>query len=245
MADAVDERTPQASAAGVSRGLALLVAGGLFMEMLDATVVAPAAPHMAADLGVAAVDINVVITAYVLTLAVLIPVSGWLATRFGARPIFLAAVTVFTLASVGCAAAVGLPQLTATRVLQGIGGAMMVPVGRLLVLRSTPKADLVRTIAYLTWPALIAPVVAPAVGGVLSTYASWRWIFLINVPLGLAGLVVGRRLVPHVRGERPDPLDRSGFVLTALGVAALVVGMEALGRPVVDARTAVVALAIA
>src|SRR3954451_21494856 len=245
MADAVDERTPQASTAGVSRGLALLVAGGLFMEMLDATVVAPAAPHIATDLDVAAVDINVVITTYVLTLAVLIPVSGWLASRFGARRIFLGAVAVFTLASVGCAAAVGLTGLTGTRVLQGIGGAMMVPVGRLMVLRSTPKTELVKAIAYLTWPALIAPVVAPAVGGALSTYASWRWIFLINVPLGFAGLVLGRRLVPDVRAERPDPLDRSGFVLTALGVAALVIGMEALGRPVVDTATAVVALGVA
>jgi EmrB/QacA subfamily drug resistance transporter len=245
MADAVDERTLPASTAGVSRGLALLVAGGLFMEILDATVVAPAAPHIAADLDVAAVDINVVITAYLLTLAVLIPVSGWLATRLGARRIFLGAVTVFTLASVGCATAVDLTGLTATRLVQGIGGAMMVPVGRLLVLRSTPKAELVKTIAYLTWPALIAPVVAPAVGGALSTYASWRWIFLINAPLGLAGLVLGRQLVPDVRAERPDPLDRSGFVLTALGVAALVIGMEALGRPVVDTATAVVALAVA
>jgi MFS family permease len=178
-------------------------------------------------------------------LAVLIPVSGWLATRFGARRIFLGAVTVFTLASVGCAAAVDLTGLTATRLLQGIGGAMMVPVGRLVVLRSTPKADLVKAIAYLTWPALIAPVVAPAVGGALSTYASWRWIFLINAPLGLAGLVLGWRLVPDVRADRPDPLDRSGFVLTALGVAALVIGMEALGRPVVDTATALVALAVA
>ena len=245
MADAVDERPPRAPTAGVSRGLALLVAGGLFMEILDGTVIAPAAPHIAADLGVAAVDINVVITAYVLTLAVLIPVSGWLATRFGARRIFLGAIMVFTLASVGCAAAVDLTGLTATRLLQGIGGAMMVPVGRLMVLRSTPKPELVRTIAYLTWPALVAPVVAPAVGGALSTYASWRWIFVINVPLGFAGLVLGRRLVPDVRAERPDPLDRSGFVLTALGVAALVIGMEALGRPVVDTGTAVVALAVA
>jgi EmrB/QacA subfamily drug resistance transporter len=245
MADAVDQRTPQGSAAGVSRGLALLVAGGLFMEILDATAVAPAAPHIAADLDVTAVDINVVITAYVLTLAVLIPVSGWLATRFGARRIFLGAVTVFTLASIGCAAAVDLSALTATRVVQGIGGAMMVPVGRLLVLRATPKADLVKAIAYLTWPALIAPVLAPALGGALSTYASWRWIFLINAPLGLAGLVLGRKLVPDLRVERPDPLDRRGFVLTALGVAALVIGMEALGRPVVDTVTAVVALAVA
>src|SRR3954447_22800864 len=127
----------------VPRGLALLVAGGLFMEILDGTVIAPAAPHIAADLDVAAVDINVVITAYVLTLAVLIPVSGWLATRFGARRIFLGAITVFTLASVACAAAVDLTGLTATRLLQGIGGAMMVPVGRLIVLRSAPKGELV------------------------------------------------------------------------------------------------------
>jgi EmrB/QacA subfamily drug resistance transporter len=245
MAGAADQRAPQSSAAGVSRGLALLVAGGLFMEILDATAVAPAAPHIAADLDVAAVDINVVITAYVLTLAVLIPVSGWLATRAGARRVFLGAVTVFTLASVSCAAAVDLTSLTATRLLQGIGGAMMVPVGRLLVLRSTPKAQLVKAIAYLTWPALIAPVVAPAIGGTLSTYASWRWIFLINAPLGLAGIVLGRWLVPDVPAERPDPLDRFGFALTALGVAALVIGMEALGRPVVDTATAAVALAIA
>lgn len=230
---------------GISRGLALLVAGAFFMEILDATVIAPAAPHIAADLGVAAVDINVAITAYVLTLAVLIPVSGWLADRFGARRIFLGAVTVFTLASIGCAAAVDLTALTATRVLQGVGGAMMVPVGRLVVLRSTPKAELVKAIAYLTWPALVAPVVAPAIGGALSTYASWRWIFLVNVPLGLAALVVGRRLVPDVRAERPDPLDRSGFLLTALGVAALVIGLEALGRPVIDTVPTVVALALA
>jgi EmrB/QacA subfamily drug resistance transporter len=245
MADGVDRGTPQKCSAGVSRGLALLVAAGLFMEILDATAVAPAAPHIAADLDVAAVDVNLVITAYVLTLAVLIPVSGWLATRFGARRVFLSAVTVFTLASVGCAAGVDLTVLTATRVLQGIGGAMMVPVGRLLVLRSTPKADLVKAIAYLTWPALVAPVLAPALGGALSSYASWRWIFLINAPLGLAGLVLGRRLIPDVRAERPDPLDRSGFVLTALGVAALVIGMEALVRPVVDIATVVVALAVA
>jgi MFS family permease len=150
---------------GVSRGLALLVAGSFFMEILDGTVIAPAAPHIAADLGVLAVDINIAITAYVLTLAVLIPVSGWLADRFGARRVFLSAVAVFTLASVGCAVAVDLPMLTATRVLQGIGGAMMVPVGRLVVLRTTAKAELVKAIAYLTWPALIAPVVAPAIGG--------------------------------------------------------------------------------
>lgn len=230
---------------GVSRGLALLVAGSFFMEILDGTVIAPAAPHIAADLGVLAVDINIAITAYVLTLAVLIPVSGWLADRFGARRVFLSAVAVFTLASVGCAVAVDLPMLTATRVLQGIGGAMMVPVGRLVVLRTTDKAELVKAIAYLTWPALIAPVVAPAIGGVLSTYASWRWIFVINVPLGIAAFVLARRLVPDLRADRQVGLDRRGFALTALGVAALVIGMESLGSATSHPATAAVALGIA
>ncbi|HEY3262254.1 MAG TPA: MFS transporter [Pseudonocardiaceae bacterium] len=215
--------------AGVRRGLALLVAGGLFMEILDGTVIAPAAPHIAADFGVPAVAINVAITAYLLTLAVLIPISGWLTDRFGARQIFMAAVAVFTLASLGCAVAPNLPVLTVTRVVQGVGGALMVPVGRLVVLRSTAKSDLVTAIAYLTWPALVAPVVAPALGGALSTYASWRWIFVINVPLGLVGLVLARRLVPNVRAGEASGLDWRGFVLTAIGIAALVVGMEGIG----------------
>lgn len=218
---------------GFSRSLALLVAGTYFMEFLDATVIAPAAPHVAADLGVTAVAVNVTITAYVLTLAVLIPVSGWLTDRFGTRRVFLTAVAVFTLASAGCAIAADLPMLVATRVLQGAGGAMMVPVGRLVVIRSTTKTDLVRAIAYLTWPALVAPLLAPAVGGVLSTYASWRWIFVVNVPLGLAALLVARRVVPDARAEQAGPLDWRGFVPAAAGIAALVVGMEevAAARP--------------
>jgi EmrB/QacA subfamily drug resistance transporter len=232
-------------ARGVSRGLALLVAGAFFMEILDATVIAPAAPHIGADLGVPAVAVNVAITAYVLTLAVLIPISGWLTDRFGARRIFVLAVAVFTLASAGCAAATDLPMLVATRVLQGAGGAMMVPVGRLVVIRTTAKTDLVRAIAYLTWPALVAPLIAPALGGVLSTYASWRLIFLINVPLGLAALLLARRLVPDVRADDPVPLDRSGFLLAAAGIAALVVGMENLAGPDPDWPVAIGALLLA
>jgi MFS family permease len=192
---------------GVSRGLALLVAGGLFMEIFDATVIAPAAPRIATDFGVPAVAVNVTITAYVLTLAVLIPISGWLADRYGARRVFVIAVAVFTLASASCAVAVNLPMLTATRVAQGVGGAMMVPVGRLVVLRTTAKTDLVRAIAYLTWPALVAPVIAPALGGVLSTYASWRWIFLINVPIGAALIVVATVALTGMRTGRRAALD--------------------------------------
>jgi EmrB/QacA subfamily drug resistance transporter len=228
---------------GLRPGLALLVAGAFFMEILDGTVIAPAAPHIAADLGVSPVDINVAITAYVLTLAVLIPISGWLADRFGGRRIFTVALVVFTLASAACAAAPTLPVLTATRVLQGVGGAMMVPVGRLVVLRTTAKPDLVRAIAYLTWPALAAPVVAPALGGLLSTYASWRWIFLVNVPLGLVAVLFARRLVPELRGEGVGRPDVRGFALTALGVGALVVGLESLGED--EPRWVVVAVALA
>lgn len=209
-----------------TRWLALLVAGTFFMEILDATVIAPAAPHIADDLGIEPVTVNVAITAYVLTLAVLIPISGWLTDRFGARRIFTLAVAVFTLASAGCAAATSLPMLVATRVLQGVGGAMMVPVGRLVVIRTTEKTDLVRAIAYLTWPALAAPLIAPALGGVLSTYASWRWIFLINIPLGAAALVLSRRLVPEVKADQPRRLDLPGFLVAACGIAALVFGLE-------------------
>lgn len=227
------------------RPLALLVAGTFFMEILDATIIAPAAPHIAADLGVAPVTVNVAITAYVLTLAVLIPISGWLTERFGARRIFTTAIVIFTLASIGCAAAQDLTALVAARVLQGVGGAMMVPVGRLVVIRTTAKTGLVRAIAYLTWPALVAPLIAPALGGALSQYASWRWIFLINVPLGIVALVLARRLVPDVRADDAGRLDWRGFLLGALGIAALVVGLEGVAAPAPNWPVALTALATA
>ena len=145
----------------VPRGVALLVAGAFFMEILDATIITPAIPLIASSLGVEAFDVNIAISAYLVTVAVLIPVSGWMADRFGTRRVFIAAIAVFTLASVGCAASVSLPMLVAMRVVQGVGGALMVPVGRLLVLRSSAKGDLIRAIAWLTWPALAAPVLAP------------------------------------------------------------------------------------
>ena len=240
--------TPTAGLDGtgsVSRGLALLVAGALFMEILDGTVIAPAAPHIAADFGVNAVAINVAITAYVLTLAVLIPISGWLADRFGPRRVFMTAVVIFTVASAGCAVAMNLPMLTTTRVLQGVGGAMMVPVGRLVVLRATAKHDLVKAIAYLTWPALVAPVIAPALGGVLSTYASLRWIFVINVPMGLAALPLARRLVPNARTPDAARLDWRGFALTAIGIGALMVGIENIGKPIPASAVGAIGLTVA
>ncbi|WP_239133609.1 MFS transporter [Rugosimonospora africana] len=215
---------------GVHRPLALLVAGAFFMEMLDGTIIATAAPSMARSFGVASADIGVAMTAYLLTLAVFIPLSGWLADRWGARPVFTAAIVVFTVASALCAAAVNLPMLAVMRVVQGVGGAMMVPVGRLVVLRSTEKAQLIRAIAYLTWPALAAPVVAPALGGLLSSYLSWHWIFLVNVPLGALALGFALRVVPDIRGGNGRRLDWPGFVFSALCLACVVYGAAVLSN---------------
>jgi EmrB/QacA subfamily drug resistance transporter len=156
---------------------------------------------------------------------VLIPISGWLTDRYGARRIFVAAIVVFTLASAGCAAAQDLPMLVATRVLQGLGGAMMVPVGRLVVIRTTAKSDLVRAIAYLTWPALVAPLVAPALGGLLSTYASWRWIFLVNVPIGIVAMAMTQWRVRESRDPRGTRVDWPGLVTSSVALTALVLAL--------------------
>ena len=178
------------------RALALLVASAFFMENLDGTIVVTATQRMARSFGVPATDLNVTIAAYLLTLGIFIPISGWVADRFGARRTFATAIAVFTVSSALCAATSNLDQLTAMRVAQGLGGAMMVPVGRLVVLRATIKSDLIDAIAYLTWPALAAPIIAPAIGGALTTYASWRWIFIVNIPLGIVAFAVALRIVP-------------------------------------------------
>jgi EmrB/QacA subfamily drug resistance transporter len=212
----------------LNRPLALLVAGTLFMEILDGTIIATAAPAIAADLSVQPVDINLAMTAYLVTIAAGIPISGWLTDRFGGRRIFVTAVVVFTVASVLCAASVTFPMLVASRILQGLGGALMVPVGRLVVLRWTAKRDLLDVVAYLTWPALLAPVIAPALGGWILTVASWHWIFVINVPLGVVAVVAGVRLVPVDRPSAVAPLDWVGFVLSAAVLVALLSSLEVI-----------------
>ncbi|MEV7598625.1 MFS transporter [Kitasatospora sp. NPDC089797] len=203
------------------RNKALLVAGCFFMEMLDGTIVTTAAPQMARSLHVDSAAIGLVITSFLITLAALIPLSGWLAQRWGVRPVFLGAIAVFTLASLGCAISTTLPALIAMRVLQGLGGAMMVPVGRLIVLTGTAKSDLMRLMAYIVWPGLMAPVVAPLVGGFLTTYAGWPWLFLINLPLGLVAFGIAWRIVDATPAEPPTPLDRLGLVLTCAGLGTL------------------------
>lgn len=210
---------------------ALLVAGAFFMEFLDGTVIATALPDMAKDFGVAAVDLNIGISAYLITLAVLIPASGWIADRFGARRVFTLALAIFTLASVFCGLSTSVDTFVAMRILQGMGGALMVPVGRLAVLRTTPKHQLIKAIATLTWPALVAPIIGPPLGGFITSYASWHWIFFINVPLGLAAMALSLslRIIPDIREEERRPFDLPGFLATSVAMVSLVSAMEILG----------------
>ncbi|EPJ6397909.1 MFS transporter [Klebsiella pneumoniae] len=208
---------------------ALLVAGAFFMEFLDGTVIATALPDMARDFGVTAVELNIGISAYLITLAVLIPASGWIADRFGAPAIFTLALAIFTLASVFCGLSTEVHIFVAMRILQGVGGALMVPVGRLAVLRTTPKHQLIKAIATLTWPALVAPIIGPPLGGFITRYASWHWIFFINVPLGLAAIILSLRIIPDIRETERRSFDLSGFITTSVAMVSLVTAMERLG----------------
>src|ERR1700733_9923856 len=176
-----------------------LIAGAFFMENLDGTIIATALPQMARSFHIGAVSLNIGMTAYLLTLAVLIPISGWVADRFGSRSVFARAITVFTLASLLCGIAHTLTEFTLMRILQGIGGAMMVPVGRLIVLRNTPKDQLTQAIAYITWPGLTALVLGPPLGGFITTYTSWHWIFIMNLPLGIAAFILTLLWIENVR----------------------------------------------
>ena len=204
----------------------LLVAGAFFMEMLDGTIIVTALPQMGETFGVAPVDLNIGVSAYLLTLAVLIPASGWAADRFGARRVFAGAIILFTLASILCGLCENLWEFTLARVLQGCGGAMMVPVGRLAVLRTTPKHDMIRAIATIPWPGLVAPVLGPPIGGFLTTYSSWRWIFFLNLPLGVIALALTVRLIPDGDGDKAKRFDHIGFVLIGASCLLLMYGLD-------------------
>ncbi len=220
-----------AASRGLDRPLAVLVAGAYFMENLDGTVIQTAVPAIGRDFGLPAVDVGAAITAYLLAVAVSVPLGGWLADRLGVRPVFLGAVALFTVASLACGLSGDLVVLCALRVVQGVAGALMVPVGRLAVLRATRPKDLIAAIAYLTWPGLRAPVVAPAVGGLLVDTVGWRWVFLVNVPIGAALLLAALRVVPH-GGERDRrAFDVAGFALSGVGLAALLSALQVTGAP--------------
>lgn len=210
--------------------IALLVAVTFFMENLDATVIATALPDIAKTFGVGAVDVNIGMSAYMLAVAVFIPISGWLADRFGSRRVFGSAIVLFSVSSLLCGWSDSLETFVAARVLQGISGAMMVPVGRLAVLRSTEKKDLVRAISFITWPGLVAPILGPPVGGFIVTHASWPWIFYLNLPLGLLALIATLVLIPKQDEVTARTFDFSGFVLVGVASAALLYGVELLGQ---------------
>lgn len=204
------------------------------MENLDGTIVTTAAPAIGNDLGVDSASVGLAVTSFLLTVAVLIPASGWLSEKFGVRRIFAIAIAIFTIASLLCALSSNLPMLVGMRVLQGVGGALMVPVGRMAVLRVTPTSGIIKAIAVLVWPGLVAPILAPFVGGLLTTYASWHWIFLINVPLGIVAFVIAWRIVPDVDGPPVPRLDLSGLALVVVGLGSLVYGSSLVSESGVD-----------
>lgn len=208
-----------------------IVGCALFMQMLDSTVVATALPAMGLAFGESAVRMNIAITSYLLAVAMFVPLSGWAADRFGARRVFAAAMLLFTLSSVVCSLAGTMTQLVAGRAFQGLAGAMMVPVGRVILLRSIPKNELVQAMSFLSVPALIGPVVGPPLGGFLVTYASWHWIFLINVPIGILGLVLVYKFIPASQDELTGkPLDLIGFLLTSISLVAIIFSLDAIGH---------------
>ena len=208
----------------------VIIACALFMENLDSTVLSTSLPAIAADLNEDPIALKLALTSYLLALAVFIPASGWMADRFGAKTVFRAAIVVFTLGSICCGLSSTLPEFILARVLQGAGGAMMTPVGRLVLLRSVPRADLVRALAWLTTPALIGPVIGPPLGGFITTYFHWRWIFWINVPIGIIGIVLVTLFIKDMREEDVPPLDLTGFALSGIGLSCLMFGFSVLGR---------------
>jgi EmrB/QacA subfamily drug resistance transporter len=216
----------------LDRLVPLVVATALFMENLDGTVISTALPPIAVDLGEDPVNLKLAFTSYYLSLAVFLPISGWTADRFGARRVFCAAMVVFTLASLACGMARSLEELVVARAFQGLGGALMMPVGRMIVLRAVEKSQLIHAMAYLTVPALIGPLLGPPLGGFIATFLHWRWIFLINLPIGMAGLWLAARLLPEFRAANVPRLDVLGFLLSGAGLAMLMFGFTTLNRSI-------------
>src|ERR1700676_2491927 len=207
----------------------LIVAVALFMENMDSTVIATSLPAIAADIGTSPLALKLAITAYLLSLAVFLPVSGWTADRFGARRVFRTAIVVFMTGSICCALSHSLTQFVLARMVEGMGGAMMTPVGRLILVRSVDRRELINAMVWVTLPALVGPLIGPPLGGFITTYISWHWIFLINIPMGLAGIALATIYIADVRAEKPDPLDTTGILLAGVGIGGLAFGGSVLG----------------
>lgn len=211
------------------RLIPLIVAAALFMENMDSTVIATSLPAIATDIGTSPLTLKLAITSYLLSLAVFIPASGRTADRFGARSVFSAAIVVFMIGSIGCALSSSVTDFVIARTLQGVGGAMMTPVGRLVLLRSIDKSALVNAMAWVTVPALIGPVIGPPLGGFITTYFSWHWIFLINIPVGLVGIFMAQRYIDPIRSDNPERFDLYGMVLAGVGVGGIAFGLSVAG----------------
>jgi len=209
---------------------ALIIATALFMENMDGTVISTSLPAIASDFHQDPIVLKLALTSYLLTLAVFIPASGWVADRFGARTVFCGAIVVFTLGSILCGASTSLATLIGARVFQGLGGAMMVPVGRLVLLRSIAKSDLVSAMAFFSVPALVGPIAGPPLGGFITTYFHWRWIFWINVPIGVLGVALTLKFIPNLREEAAPRFDFKGFALSGIGLFSLISAMSVTGR---------------
>jgi EmrB/QacA subfamily drug resistance transporter len=220
------------------RILAVIVASAIVMQQIDATAITTALPQMAISLNTDPIRLTIAVTSYLLSIAVFIPVSGWAADRFGGRTVFRAAIGLFVLGSILCGISENVVQLTAARILQGLGGAMMVPVGRLVLFRSVEKSQLIPVMAYLQVPAQLGPVLGPLLGGFITTYVSWRWIFFVNVPLGILGIVLVTRYFDNPKEDNPRPMDWLGFALTGVSLSCIMYGIEAIGRGRAEAAVA-------
>jgi EmrB/QacA subfamily drug resistance transporter len=221
----------------------LVVATALFMENTDSTILATALPTIARDLGLDPISLKLAVTSYLVSLAVFIPVSGWVADRVGSCTTFRLALAVFMIASIGCAFSSSLHQFVFWRAMQGMGGAMMVPVGRMVVIRTAPKSELVQALSFISMPALIGPMLGPPLGGLIVTYWDWRWIFFVNIPIGVLGIVLASLFIPELREDAP-PLDSKGFLLLASGLGGLILGTAMLGRRIAPPEAAAALIAV-
>ena len=209
----------------------MILAVALFMEQMDSTVIATSLPAIASDLGVNPITLKLAVTTYLVAIGIFVPLSGWVADRFGAKQVFRVAIGVFMLGSIFCAMSNGLTEFVLSRFLQGMGGAMMTPIGRVVLLRTTERSELVSAMAFLTIPALIGPMVGPPLGGFITTWFSWHWIFLINIPVGLVGITLVTIYLPEITSPHPGKLDFKGFVLMAIAASGCVFGLSVISLP--------------
>src|ERR1700761_4800594 len=221
----------------------LIVGCAQFMHQFDGSVITTALPAMARSLDEDPLRLNLAITCYLLALAVFVPVSGWLSDKIGGKRVFVAAIIIFSVSSLLCGLSQNLIELVVSRTLQGIGGAMMTPVGRIIVAKSVPKSELMQAINWITIPALLGPILGPSVGGFIVTYFSWQWIFYINVPIGVLGVALVYQFVPNIRESEVPAFDLPGFLLIGFAVAAMILGFEAMGRGLIPTSAVLVLIA--